>query len=129
MVTNFGRKGHNVRLFQEMMTTNPNPTWTGWRDAPRVVFHLPYLVKTALTALVVGTVLFAINHLDEVWRGRATTTTWIKAAVTYLVPFSVANIGLLLGSRRTVDASQSLSQMTSEFRREPVEALGTMERK
>jgi len=56
-----------------------------------------------LTALCVGTVLFAINHLDEVWRGHATTATWIKSAVTYLVPFVVSNIGLLVGSRRTAD--------------------------
>ena len=53
-----------------------------------------------LTALCVGTILFAINHLDEVWTGRATLATWIKGAVTYLVPFAVSNIGLLIGSRR-----------------------------
>jgi len=48
----------------------------------------------------VGTILFVINHLDTVLAGAATTQTWIKIAVTYLVPSTVANIGLLLGSRR-----------------------------
>jgi hypothetical protein len=32
--------------------------------------------------------------------GKATWVTWLKAALTYLVPFLVANYGLLVGSRR-----------------------------
>jgi hypothetical protein len=32
--------------------------------------------------------------------GKATWGTWLKAALTYLVPFLVANYGLLVGSRR-----------------------------
>ena len=48
---------------------------------------------------VVGTVLFAINHLDEVVNGKVTRVLWIKIAVTYLVPFTVSNLGLLVGSR------------------------------
>jgi len=65
-----------------------------------VVARPAHLRQTALTALIVGTLLFLINHLDTVLAGAATTQTWIKIAVTYLVPFTVANIGLLLGSRR-----------------------------
>ena len=74
-------------------------TWSDWRDVPRVVLHPPHLLRTVLIALVVGTVLFAINHLDEVLSGKATRTIWIKIAVTYLVPFTVSNLGLLVGSR------------------------------
>lgn len=44
-----------------------------------------------------------INHLDTVLAGAATATTWVKIAVTYLVPFVVANIGLLLGTRDRPD--------------------------
>jgi len=57
----------------------------------------PHLAETIRVALVVGTVLFAINQLDVVLAGKA---TWLKAALTYLVPFLVANYGLLVGSRR-----------------------------
>ncbi|MDQ2710508.1 MAG: nitrate/nitrite transporter NrtS [Actinomycetota bacterium] len=46
-----------------------------------------------------GTILFLINHLGTVLACAATAQTWIKIVVTYLVPFTVANIGLLLGSR------------------------------
>jgi hypothetical protein len=47
----------------------------------------------------VGTILFAINQLDVVLAGRATWVTWLKAALTYLVPFFVANYGVLVASR------------------------------
>ena len=81
------------------MPPTVHPTWSSWRQAHRVVFHPPYLRKTLFIAFVVGTVLFAINHLDEVLTGRATAVVWIKSATTYLVPFVVSNLGLLVGSR------------------------------
>jgi hypothetical protein len=92
-----------VRVGAEPAVTPPSqepPTWTRWREIPRVVGHPPFLRRTAGTALVVGTVLFAINHLDEVIRGQATIAVWIKGAATYLVPFCVANIGVLVAARR-----------------------------
>ena len=76
------------------------PTWDGWREALGVIAYRPHLRKTLLIALVVGTVLFCINQLDVVLRGNATTVTWIKGAITYLVPFVVSNLGVLVASRR-----------------------------
>jgi hypothetical protein len=64
-----------------------------------VVGHGPHLRSTIAIALVVGTVLFCINHLDVVLRGDATALVWAKSAVTYLVPFVVSNAGILLASR------------------------------
>jgi hypothetical protein len=78
------------------------PTWSRWREIGRVVGYGPYLKKTIRIALVVGTILFAINHLDEVVRGRATLTIWLKIGITYLVPFCVSNFGLLIAARRPV---------------------------
>ena len=76
------------------------PTWTKWHEIGRVIAYPLYLRKTVRVALIVGTVLFAINHLDEVVRGHASFAVWVKAAVTYLVPFCVSNIGLLIATRR-----------------------------
>jgi hypothetical protein len=76
------------------------PTWDQWPEIGRVVFYPPYLKKTARLALIVGSILFAINHLDEVLRGQATYAVWIKGAITYLVPFCVANLGVLIATRR-----------------------------
>jgi hypothetical protein len=60
----------------------------------------PFLKKTVRTAVAVGLVLFVINHLDEVISGRAGVATWIKGAATCLVPFCVANWGVLVATRR-----------------------------
>ena len=84
------------------------PTWRSAREALSVVLYRPHVIRTAATALIVGTLLFAINQLDVVLAGHATAGTWIKAAVTYLVPFAVANIGLLLGCRRRFTAGMHL---------------------
>jgi hypothetical protein len=78
----------------------PAPSWWTAREALRVVTYRPHLIRTVLTAAVVGTILFLINHLDTVLAGVATPETWVKTGITYLVPFAVANIGLLVGARR-----------------------------
>ena len=76
------------------------PTWSRWNEIFRVVVYPPYLKKTVRIALIVGSVLFLINHLDEVVRGQATFTVWLKGAATYLVPFCVANMGVLVAARK-----------------------------
>jgi hypothetical protein len=64
-----------------------------------VVLHRPHLRRTITIALIVGTILFCINQLDVVVRGDATAIVWIKSAVTYVVPFCVANAGVLVATR------------------------------
>jgi len=64
------------------------PTWSTWREAARVVTLPRYLRSTIRMALIVGTVLFAINQLDVALQGDATIVTWIKVDVTYLVVLS-----------------------------------------
>ena len=76
------------------------PSWSGWREALAVIAYRPHLRKTMSIALVVGTILFCINQLDVVLRGDANTVVWIKAAITYVVPFVVSNLGVLVASRR-----------------------------
>ena len=65
------------------------------------MLYRPHLRRTIVISLIVGTILFAINQLDVVLRGDATAAVWIKAAVTYLVPFSVSNAGVLVASRHS----------------------------
>lgn len=83
--------------------SRPAQSWSTVAEAWQVIAYRPHLRRTALTALVVGTVLFLINHLDAVVTGTATAATWVQTAVTYLVPFTVANVGLLVGSHRRPD--------------------------
>lgn len=74
--------------------------WRGWREALRVVLWPLHLKRTVVTALLVGTVLFAINQLNVVLDGHANAGVWLKTGVTYLVPFAVSNVGILIGTRR-----------------------------
>jgi len=81
------------------------PTWATWREALAVVRYGPHLRKTIRVALIVGTIIFAINQLDIVLRHKATAVTYVKCVVTYLVPFCVSNYGILVATRRKEDVS------------------------
>lgn len=76
------------------------PTWASWREGLAVVTYRPHLVKTVRIALLIGTLLFAINQLDVFVRQDATAVTYLKVALTYVVPFCVSNYGLLIATRR-----------------------------
>ena len=65
-----------------------------------MIVYPPFLKKTVSTAILVGMVLFTINHLDEVLHGQVSAATWIKGAATCLVPFCVSNWGILVATRR-----------------------------
>jgi hypothetical protein len=69
------------------------------RDAVRIILRREHLRRTLTIALVVGTILTAINQADVIARGDATSTTLVKAALNYVVPFIVSNLGLLVGKR------------------------------
>lgn len=54
-------------------------------------------------ALVVGSVLVAINQLDVFIAGNAGAGTVAKSVLTYFVPFLVSNYGIVHASRRRDD--------------------------
>jgi len=68
-------------------------------DALRICFRRDHLRRTIMIALVVGTILTAINQLDVIIKGNADTLTWVKSGLNYCVPFIVSNLGLLAGER------------------------------
>lgn len=72
----------------------------GLGDAVRYCARRQHLRRTIRIALVVGLVLTAVNQLDVIVAGEATTATWIKSATNFLVPFVVSNLGLLGGRPR-----------------------------
>ena len=69
------------------------------RWALKTCFKREHLRRTLRIAFVVGLVLTAINQLDVILGGDATTATWIKAGLNFCVPFVVSNLGLLAGKR------------------------------
>ena len=69
------------------------------RDALRICLKREHLRRTLTIALVVGTILTAINQADVILRGEASAATVVKGALNYVVPFIVSNLGLLAGAR------------------------------
>jgi len=80
-------------------TSHPS-AWTLILEASRYCARPGHLRRTLVIALVVGTVLTAINQLDVIVRGDATAVTAVKCGLNYLVPFIVSNLGLLTGRSR-----------------------------
>ena len=53
-------------------------------------------------ALVVGSLLVAINHGDRLLAGGLVAAAWLKIALTYLVPYAVstwASVGAIRSAR------------------------------
>ncbi|MEM7760595.1 MAG: nitrate/nitrite transporter NrtS [Cyanobacteria bacterium P01_G01_bin.67] len=49
------------------------------------------LAPTALrVSLIVGSILFTINHGAALAKGEMTRTRWLSGIITYLVPYSVS---------------------------------------
>ena len=51
--------------------------------------------RALVVAVIVGTILFAINQLDVVLSGQLTALVAAKIALTYAVPYSVSTYSAL----------------------------------
>lgn len=58
-----------------------------------------YSAKALRVALVVGSLLFAINHGSALVEGRMKRDRWISAVLTYCVPYLVSVHGQSTGDR------------------------------
>ena len=63
------------------------------------VRYPPLVRRSAVIALIVGSVLLAINQGDVILAGRGDAALAWKVPLTYLVPFIVATWGALLNTR------------------------------
>ena len=83
----------------EALARGENPRGDDWRSIS-VCWRPANLRRTVKIALVVGTIFTVINEVEELADGKGTWITGIKIAVNYLVPFVVANLGVLVAHRR-----------------------------
>jgi len=75
------------------------PVWSTRRQE-LVLFLRGVTVRVAgRVAIVVGTILSAVNQGSVILAGDATGFTWTRIAVNYLIPFVVASFGYLAGCR------------------------------
>jgi hypothetical protein len=69
------------------------------REAVSFCIQRRNLRRTLSIALIVGIVLTAINRGAVISSRHATTATWIRCALNFVVPFLVSNAGLLSARR------------------------------
>ena len=62
--------------------------------------HLPMLRRSAIVAVVVGTILTLLNQGDGLFSGQWDNALYWKIPLTYCVPFLVATYGALTAARR-----------------------------
>jgi hypothetical protein len=73
-----------------------------WRTAGEavVVLRQPVVLRrTVRIALLVGTILSAINQGGVILGGHATLVLWLRVVANYLIPFGVSNAGVLSATR------------------------------
>jgi hypothetical protein len=69
------------------------------------ITHPAVLRRALITALIVGTILTAINQGDLLLAWNVSPRVFVKMALTYCVPFCVSTSGALGAARRTVAAT------------------------
>lgn len=69
------------------------------REACAFCLQRRNLRRTLGIAIVVGVLLTVINQGGVLAAGHATTATWVRCGLNFLVPFLVSNAGLLSGRR------------------------------
>ena len=62
--------------------------------------YLPMLKRSVIAALVVGSILTALNHGDVLFVGDWSSALYWKIPLTYLTPCLVATWGALANARR-----------------------------
>ncbi len=69
------------------------------------LMYTPTLLRSLVIALIVGTVLTAINQGNVILGGHFASALAWKVPLTYCVPFLVATTGAILNARSRVNAS------------------------
>ena len=75
------------------------PEWRSPAEALRLVLTGHTLRPAGPVALVVGTLLSAVNEGSVILGAQVSDVTFTRIAVNYAVPFLVASIGYLLACR------------------------------
>ena len=76
------------------------PTWTCASEAVGVCLFPPNRRRVTAIALLVGSLLVAINQGGALASGRVSSILWVRMALDYLIPACVSTMGVLAGSRR-----------------------------
>jgi hypothetical protein len=59
----------------------------------KYLFKSDWILSAVKIALIIGTILFAINHGEAVIEHKMNTGRWVSVVLSYLVPYTVYIIG------------------------------------
>ena len=65
--------------------------------AASIFFSRKVMKRSAIVALIVGTILAFINHGDVILTASLTPVCWIKMIATCFVPYTVSSVTAVLG--------------------------------
>lgn len=82
------------------MSESQQISWATWGEACALIAKGATFRTASKIALVVGTLLTAINQGAVIVGGHATAATWLRAVANYLIPYTVASLGYLAPFRR-----------------------------
>jgi len=71
------------------------PAWSSPLDACRLILSGVTFRTCVRVAIVVGTILTAVNQGSVIVSGDASAVTWARVGINYLVPFVVSSVGYL----------------------------------
>lgn len=74
--------------------------WTRRAEAITLILRGRTARTAGPIAAVVGTVVSLVNQGEVILTGQATSLTWVRIAVNYLVPFVVASLAYLSACRK-----------------------------
>lgn len=84
---------------------NPIPTNATWQQ---LAFSKPVLLRSLTCALIVGSILFSINHLDCcIVNGKVGPVCLAKGLATATIPFMVSMVSSVLAARGIGDDGTS----------------------
>ncbi len=58
-----------------------------------ILYKSSWILPALKVALIVGTLLFGINHGKAVYEGQMTAERWVSVFLSYLVPYCVYIVG------------------------------------
>lgn len=76
-------------------STSQVPLWRTYLEAVVLIARGVTLRTGLQVALVVGTLLTAVNQGSVLLAGDATVATWVRVGFNYVVPFLVSSVGYL----------------------------------
>lgn len=80
-------------MFRPMSLAKTNPSALDVATCSTVV------TRSAKIALVVGFLLMGINHGDTILQGEMSGMSWLKCALTFLVPYCVSTVTAVMAAR------------------------------